>query len=151
MGSQNDSRVAEAEQARQRLVQEREAARASRLFLGGSNPTPQSGASAGVSPITGDQAITRPIADAEASQASNNGVPAKAGKAFPQDTADRPTESAERLIAPVSPSAVQAGSIIPAALIPGIRSDTPVQLNSKVTETGYHDRQRREDGKNVSI
>src|SRR3546814_1075991 len=46
MGSQNDSRVAEAEQARQRLVQEREAARASRLFLGGSNPTPQSGASA---------------------------------------------------------------------------------------------------------
>src|SRR3546814_13111262 len=78
MGSQNDSRVAEAEQARQRLVQEREAARASRLFLGGSNPTPPSGASAGVSPITGDQAITRPIADAEASQASNNGVPAKA-------------------------------------------------------------------------
>src|SRR3546814_18418881 len=54
MGSQNDSRVAEAEQARQRLVQEREAARASRLFLGGSNPTPQSGASAGVSPITGE-------------------------------------------------------------------------------------------------
>src|SRR3546814_19469856 len=125
MGSQNDSRVAEAEQARQRLVQEREAARASRLFLGGSNPTPQSGASAGVSPITGDQAITRPIADAEASQASNNGVPAKAGKAFLQVAADRPTESAERLIAPVSPYVVPAGSLIPPPLVQGIRSALP--------------------------
>lgn len=137
MGSQKDSRVAEAEQARQRLVQEREAARASRLFLGGSNPAPQNGAPAGVPPITGDQAITRPIADAEASQASSNGVPAKAGKAFLQVAADRPTESAERLTAAASPYVVQAGSIIPAALITGIRSDLPGQITAQVTENVY--------------
>src|SRR3546814_8385758 len=70
--------------------------------------------------VTGVQTCALPIC-----QASNNGVPAKAGKAFLQVAADRPTESAERLIAPVSPYVVQAGSIIPAALITGIRSDLP--------------------------
>src|SRR3546814_6477071 len=57
--------------------------------------------------------------------------------AFLQVAADRPTESAERLIAPVSPYVVQAGSIIPAALITGIRSDLPGQITAQVTENVY--------------
>lgn len=138
MGSQNDPRVAEAEQARQRLAQEREAARASRLFLGGPNPTPQNAAPADVLPISSGQAITRPTADTAGSQTSDNGLSGKAGKqAFLQVAANRPTESAERLTAPVSPYVVQAGSIIPAALITGIRSDLPGQITAQVTENVY--------------
>src|SRR3546814_64683 len=42
------------------------------------------------------------------------------------------TVSGERLTAPASPSIVQAGSIIAAALITGIRSDLPGQITAQV-------------------
>ena len=50
---------------------------------------------------------------------------------------NRETVSAERLRAPASPNIVQAGSIIPAALITGIRSDVPGQITAQVTQNGY--------------
>mgnify|MGYP002715435287 CR=1 FL=1 len=50
---------------------------------------------------------------------------------------NRETVSAERLRAPASPNIVQAGSIIPAALITGIRSDLPGQITAQVTENIY--------------
>jgi len=138
MGSQGDSGAAEAEQAQQRLVQEREAARASRLFLGGSNPAPQSPAPADGLPIDDRPSNTRLSADVGGLQASANGGSGKGGKqAFLQVAANRPTESAERLTASVSPYVVQAGSIIPAALITGIRSDLPGQITAQVTENVY--------------
>ena len=47
------------------------------------------------------------------------------------------TVSVERLTAPASPNIVQAGSIIPAALITGIRSDLPGQITAQVTANVY--------------
>jgi type IV secretory pathway VirB10-like protein len=136
MGSQSDPRAVEAEQARQRLVQERDAARSSRLFLGGSNAAAQSATPAAVLPIDGGQSISRSPAGVGAT--SGNGPSEKTGKReFLKVAANRPTESAERLTAPVSPYVVQAGSIIPAALITGIRSDLPGQITAQVTENVY--------------
>lgn len=45
--------------------------------------------------------------------------------------------SVERLTAPASPNIVQAGSIIPAALITGVRSDLPGQITAQVTQNVY--------------
>lgn len=45
--------------------------------------------------------------------------------------------SVERLVPPASPNIVQAGSIIPAALITGIRSDLPGQITAQVTANVY--------------
>lgn len=51
--------------------------------------------------------------------------------------ADRRTTSPDRLQAPPSPDVVQAGTIIPAALITAIRSDLPGQVTAQVTENVY--------------
>ena len=47
---------------------------------------------------------------------------------------DTKIESAERLQAPSSPYVVQAGIVIPAALLTGIRSDLPGQITAQVSE-----------------
>jgi type IV secretion system protein TrbI len=51
---------------------------------------------------------------------------------------DRRTTSPDRLSRPASPFVVQAGTVIPAALITGIRSDLPGQITAQVTEN-VHD------------
>src|SRR4029077_12051789 len=48
---------------------------------------------------------------------------------------DRRTTAPDRLSRPASPFVVQAGTIIPAALITGIRSVLPGQITPQVTET----------------
>lgn len=50
---------------------------------------------------------------------------------------DRQPVSAERIRAPASPYLLQAGAVIPAALITGIRSDLPGQIVAQVTEPVY--------------
>lgn len=50
---------------------------------------------------------------------------------------DRRTVSPDRLAGKISPYVVQAGSVIPAALITGIRSDLPGQITAQVTENVY--------------
>jgi type IV secretion system protein TrbI len=50
---------------------------------------------------------------------------------------DRKTVSPDRLENSVSRYVVQAGSVIPAALITGIRSDLPGQVTAQVTENVY--------------
>jgi len=52
-------------------------------------------------------------------------------------TADHQTESLDRLQTAPSPNALQAGAVIPAALITGIRSDLPGQVTAQVTEDVY--------------
>ena len=47
---------------------------------------------------------------------------------------DSAVESAERLQTPSSPYVVQAGTIIPAALVTGIRSDLPGEITAQVTQ-----------------
>ncbi|MDR3438906.1 TrbI/VirB10 family protein, partial [Telmatospirillum sp.] len=57
--------------------------------------------------------------------------------AFLNGPVDRRTVSDDRLAAPPSPYVVQAGTVIPAALITGIRSDLPGQITAQVTEHVY--------------
>lgn len=112
-----------AQQAQARAAQEREAARSSRLFLGGA-------ISAGPA-ASADEEVSPPAA-----------VPPDQGRAdgrrsFLASGTARPAENVARLMAPSSPNVVQAGSVIPAALITGIRSDIPGQITAQVTQNIY--------------
>jgi type IV secretion system protein VirB10 len=57
--------------------------------------------------------------------------------AFINASPDRNTTSPDRVAAPVSRHAVQAGNIIPASLMTGIRSDLPGEITAQVTENVY--------------
>lgn len=57
--------------------------------------------------------------------------------AFLNAAADRRTVAPDRVMAPASPYVLQAGAVIPAALITGIRSDLPGQITAQVTENIY--------------
>lgn len=127
-----------AEAARQRAMQERDAARTSMLFLGGNAVA----ASSSEAPTTG------PVAPSNGAYLAEGGsvpIPADnaaqsrqaAKRAFLGRDAEHRTASAERLSTPVSPYVVQAGSVIPAALITGVRSDLPGQITAQVTQPVY--------------
>ena len=57
--------------------------------------------------------------------------------AFLNQTPDKRTVSTDRVAAPASANVLQAGAVIPAALITGIRSDLPGQITAQVTENVY--------------
>ena len=57
--------------------------------------------------------------------------------AFLNAAVDRRTTSSDRVVAPASPFILQAGAVIPAALITGIRSDLSGQITAQVTENIY--------------
>lgn len=57
--------------------------------------------------------------------------------AFLNAPVDRRTIAADRIMAPASPYVLQAGAVISAALITGIRSDLPGQITAQVTENIY--------------
>ncbi|RIV80231.1 TrbI/VirB10 family protein [Pelagerythrobacter aerophilus] len=111
------------EAARQRIAQEREAARGSRLFFGGgAQPASvtEPGAATGLGAVPGTS-ITAPPAQT----------------AFLDRPAERRTASTQRLEEAPSSAVLQAGSIIPAALITGIRSDQPGLVTAQVTQNVY--------------
>ena len=118
----------------QRRAQEVEAARLSRLFA----PTnvrelPTSVPAAGAAQDTGVTGLAPlPSTDATFTQ---NGQDRKL--AFVNAPVDRRTTSPDRLASPASPYVVQAGTVIPGALVSGIRSDLPGQVTAQVTETVY--------------
>jgi hypothetical protein len=120
-----DPRIAAAEQARARAAQERESARSSQLFLGGaasvSSPLPGLGA-----------ASPQPLPP----HATANSTAAEKRLGF-LGGGGRPAESSARVLGPSSPNIVQAGSVIPAALITGIQSDLPGQITAQVTQNVY--------------
>jgi type IV secretion system protein VirB10 len=100
----------------------------SEVFLGGGT--------AGAGAVL-PQIATAPEAPA-ASQAAEAVQGEQAAKrAFMAQASNQRTTSVERLIAPASPNIVQAGSIIPAALITGVRSDLPGQITAQVTANVY--------------
>lgn len=70
---------------------------------------------------------------AQAAQGSGDGRP-MAGPAEAGAQTDPRTTSVERLQAPASPYVLQAGSVIPAALVTGLRSDTPGLAIAQVTQ-----------------
>ena len=57
--------------------------------------------------------------------------------AFVNASVDRRTVSPDRVTRPASPYIVQAGTVIPGALITGIRSDLPGQITAQVTESVF--------------
>jgi type IV secretion system protein VirB10 len=58
-------------------------------------------------------------------------------QAFLTGPIDRRTVAPDRVQPPASPYLLQAGSVIPAALITGIRSDLPGQITAQVTQNVY--------------
>lgn len=126
-----DPRAQAEEAARQRAEQERDAARTSSVFLGSraggaAVPTVQfAGSAASPSPTP----AATPPASGQGDQASR--------RAFLAQPSNQQTVSVERFAAPASPNIVQAGSIIAAVLITGIRSDVPGQITAQVTQNVY--------------
>jgi type IV secretory pathway VirB10-like protein len=118
-----------AEAARQRAEQEREAARGSRLFFGGGA---QGSSGNGLVGLPAPTETPTPAASPAAPQSD-----ATRRQAFLERASDRRTVSAERLTGLTSPNILQAGSIIPAALITGIRSDLPGLVTAQVTQNVY--------------
>jgi type IV secretion system protein VirB10 len=118
----------------QRREQELEAARTARLFA---------------------STQTRPASDATVAQATTETAPrtdlASLGLApqpatpsaqdrqlaFLNQPPDKRTNSPDRVAAPASKNVLQAGAVIAAALITGIRSDLPGQITAQVTENVY--------------
>jgi type IV secretion system protein TrbI len=113
---------------RQRRLQEIESARTARLFA--ASEARGNEASSGVAaPFEIAAGASSPQAAAPTAQDRQN--------AFVNAAPERRTASPERVSAATSRTVLQAGAIIPAALITGIRSDLPGQITAQVTENVY--------------
>jgi type IV secretion system protein TrbI len=123
---------------RQRLEQENEAARTSRLFATTSaRERPAAAAATPTAPVADPK--TAPDGKAEGGALDPGSLLNMQDRkaAFVNGAVDRKTVSSDRLENPVSRYVVQAGSVIPAALITGMRSDLPGQVTAQVTENVY--------------
>ena len=120
--AEQDKRRAE-DAAEQRRRAEEEAARLSNVFF---QSGPRTGAPAGTS-MPGLAGL------------GLGGQPATQDRhaAFLNGPVDRQTIAPDRVAPPASPYILQAGAVIPAALITGIRSDLPGQITAQVTENVY--------------
>ncbi|CDX11971.1 conjugal transfer protein TraI [Mesorhizobium sp. LCM 4577] len=112
------------DEAEQRRRAEEEAARTSRVFF---QTAPR------------DPRTAEASAPAIADLASQNAAPNAQDRqlSFLSAAADRRTVAPDHVTPPVSPYVLQAGAVIPAALITGIRSDLPGQISAQVTENVY--------------
>jgi type IV secretion system protein TrbI len=111
----------------QRANQETEAARTSKVFASTIAPTTPPRAAP-------QEAATNAPSSADETLAQN-GQDRKL--LFVNTPVDRRTTAPDRLSRPSSPFVIQAGTIIPAALITGIRSDLPGQITAQVTEAVF--------------
>jgi type IV secretory pathway VirB10-like protein len=118
----------------QRVAQESEAARTSRLYTPATTVNRVSSPSASTTQVAHETvgSIDKPPIDADAVQNMQDRK-----LAFLNGPTDKRTVSAEKLEGPASKYVVQAGSVIPAALLTGIRSDLPGQVTAQVTEGVY--------------
>ena len=117
----------------QRRLQELAAARTARLFA--STETRPSNNNAAQPP-----AATTPQVDLTSlGLAPQPSTPSAQDRqlAFLNQTHDKRTVSSDRVAAPASANILQAGAVISAALITGIRSDLPGQITAQVTENVY--------------
>ncbi|WP_246731739.1 TrbI/VirB10 family protein [Methylocapsa sp. S129] len=111
----------------QREAQEAEAALTSHLF-----------ATTNVGPIIPASLPAPAQAVAAAAAAASNDLTSQDHKlAFLNGNVDRRTVSPDRVEAPASPYVLQAGAVIPGALLTGLRSDLPGQVTAQVTEDVY--------------
>lgn len=119
----------------QRRIQELEAARTARLFAGTETRTATATATAsGTTPggATLPNLTSMGLAPQPATPTAQ-----ERQSAFLNAATDRRTVSPDRVAAPASPNILQAGAVISAALITGIRSDLPGQITAQVTENIY--------------
>lgn len=105
----------------QRRIQELEASRSARLFA--STETRMAAATPGAQPI-----INLGLAPSPATPTAQDRQ-----NAFLSAATDRRMVAPDRVAAPVSPNILQAGAVISAALITGIRSDLPGQVIAQDT------------------
>ncbi|MBZ9768291.1 TrbI/VirB10 family protein [Mesorhizobium sp. CA6] len=112
------------DEAEQRRRAEEEAARTSRVFF----QTAQ-----------GDSRTAEASAPALSDFPGQNAAPNAQDRqlSFLSAAADRRTLAPDHIRPPASPYVLQAGAVIPAALITGIRSDLPGQISAQVTENVY--------------
>jgi type IV secretion system protein VirB10 len=118
--------AAPADPEKQRLIQEREAARTSHLFATTNTQQTQNAAS--------------PSPTASPPPAGGTGtdqMPSDHKVAFLNGNVERRTVSPDHVDAPASPYVLQAGAVIPAALLTGLRSDLPGQVIAQVTQDVY--------------
>ena len=109
----------------QRLAQELEAARTSHLFATTNAVAPS--AAAAPSPSSAAPGATQPNPSSDLTSQDH-----KLG--FLNGSIDRKSTSPDRVQPPASPYVLQAGAVIPASLITGLRSDLPGQVTAQVTE-----------------
>ncbi len=110
----------------QRIKDEQEAARTSHLFAATNAPPV-----AAVSQSAPGQPATA------TANASSDLTLQDHKLAFLNGSIDRRTASPDQIQHPASPYVLQAGAVIPAALITGLRSDLPGQVTAQVTEDVY--------------
>jgi len=122
----------------QRRAQENEAARTSHIFASTSS-TERSIVPAAAPPVADQKEPSRPAqAETPPPLDPDSLLNMQDRKiAFANGSVDRKTISPDRLASPPSPYIVQAGAVIPAALITGIRSDLPGQVTAQVTQNVY--------------
>lgn len=130
--TQPNPEVQRREQERQRRIQEVESARTSRLFAAET----RTGAEPQASAVATDPGLSASL-PAVAEQPAAPPTRADRQRAFLDGPVDRRTASAERLQPAPGSAVLQAGSVISAALITGLRSDLPGQVTAQVTENVY--------------
>ena len=111
---------------KQRLAQEQEAARTSRLFA-----TTNVGFQAPAPPVATAATPTPAVAGSADLTSQDHKL------AFLNGNVDRRTVSPDRVMSAASPYVLQAGAVIPASLITGLRSDLPGEVTAQVTEDVY--------------
>jgi len=114
----------------QRRYQELEAARTARLF------SASQAVSGNVSPSV-PAAATTDLAGLGLAPQPATPTAQDRQLAFLGQSPEKRTVAPDRVMAPASANVLQAGAVIPAALITGIRSDVPGQITAQVTQNVY--------------
>ena len=124
----------QASQEMQRRVQERDAALRADLFAAKAGGRGESAPQENGLPMLGEQRVDAPAQPTAASGAS---TATTRKQAFLTNAGDRGTLNTGALEPAANPNVIQAGAVIPAALVTGIRSDLPGQVVAQVTENIY--------------
>lgn len=118
----------------QRRLQELESARTARLFASTETRSVSTQPAATATPTT---APTPDLTNLGLAPQPATPTAQDRQLAFLNQAPDKRTVSPDRVAAPASANVLQAGAVIAAALITGIRSDLPGQITAQVTENIY--------------
>lgn len=116
----------------QRRLQEIETARTSQLFSGTETRAGSAEAVPAIAPPPAPDLASLGLVPPPSTPSAQDRQ-----NAFLNAAADRRAVAPDRVVAPASPNILQAGAVISAALITGIRSDLPGQITAQVTENIY--------------